>query len=532
MLRPRTDQAHPTRGDRVTGPLVTAITVLGVDALTLGAFAAHPIYLACVAYSVLRGGMGAGLASSALVIGDAVLRAVAVPFGLAEPFAQVNIVALSCLVLVLVTGHLKRRADRVVELAEANQQLTGQLIERARSEEAALALAAMTRELVEPLDSSRVHHRIVSTILELFRVRQATLYRLDAVSQELVCVAAAGDVDDTRWLGRRVPCARGIAGRAIRERRVVCAEQTAVAELPSPGETLALPLRARGTVLGALTLGAFEGRAFGETDLRLLSIFAGHAALALENSRLYEDLRATLEQLSESQSRLLDDARLRASEEVAAGVAHHVNNRLMVILAGIQLLMPKLADAAHRSALEIVERTTLDTARLVDRLRQFTQGRPRATAESADLNLAVQRAVDLCRADHAEALVRGVDLDVSLELGAVPRVVADQALLEEALAHVVRNAIEALEDGGAITIATWTSGAQALCAVSDTGAGMPADVLQRAAEPFFTTKGPQRPGLGLSSALGLMRQMGGRLDIRSEVDAGTRVTICLRAHVA
>jgi signal transduction histidine kinase len=527
--------------DRVTGPLITVITVLGLNALTNGDFVAHPIYLACVAYSVFRGGVASGLLSSALVVCDSlIIRAVEAPFGLDEP---VKLFGVACLVVVLVTGLLKRRADHASELSQANQQLTGQLIESARSEEAAMALAAMTRELVEPLEVSGVHHRIVSTILDLFRVRHAILYSLDTASQELVCVAAAGDVDDARWLGHRMPAGAGIAGRAILEHRLVCAseplrdrrdavEALAPRDVMGPAQTLALPLHARGKILGALTLGVGKGRIIGETDLQLLSIFAGHAALALENSRLYEDLRATLEKLSESQARLVDDARLRAHEELAAGVAHHVNNRLMVILAGIQLLLPKLTHDGHRNALEIVERTALDTARLVDRLRQFSMDRQRGAADSADLALAVQRAVELCRADLAEAQARGADVEVALELGSVPRVVADEALLEEALAHIVRNAIEAIADRGTVTIATWQAGASVMCAVSDTGVGMPDDVLQRAAEPFFTTKGPQRPGLGLSSALGIMRQMGGQLETRSGVDAGTRVTIRLRSYVA
>jgi signal transduction histidine kinase len=544
MFSTRREQPGRTLpADRLTGPLITAATVLGLNAVADGVFVAHPIYLACVAYSVFRGGVGSGLVSSGLVVSDSLLRAVDVPFGLEEPVRQVNIIALACLLLVLVTGHLKRRADRAAELSHANQHLTGQLLERARSEETALALAAMTRELVEPLDVSRVHHRIVSTILDLFRVRHAMLYWLDTASQELVCVATAGDVDDTRWLGRRVPAGAGIAGRAVLEHRLVYAGEAlrdeggildgrAVREMAGAGQTLALPLRARGKVLGALSLGVAEGKALGDTDLQLLSIFAGHAALALENSRLYEDLRATLERLSESQARLVDDARLRASEEVAAGVAHHVNNRLMIVLAGIQLLLPKLTMDSHRTSLEIVERTVLDTARLVDRLRQFTMARLRGAADSADLNLAVQRAVELCGADHAEAETRVGRIDIVSELGAIPRVVADEALLEEALAHVVRNAIEAVADGGTITIATWAAGTSVLCAVRDTGVGMPEDVLQRAAEPFFTTKGPQRAGLGLSSALGIMRQMGGQLDIHSEPGTGTRVTARLRSYIS
>jgi signal transduction histidine kinase len=518
-------RSFPT--DALAGPLITATTVLGLNALMDVPFVAHPLYLACVAYSVFRGGVASGLASTALVVADSLLRSFDVPLGLEEPFQQVKVVALACLMLVLVTGHLKRRADRAHELSQANQQLTGQLIERARSEEAALGLAMMTRELVEPLDVGRVHHRIVATILDLFRVRRATLYWLDTAAQELVCVAAAGDVDGASGLGRRVPAGTGIVGRAVREHRLIAAE--ALREDP---DTLALPLRARGKVLGALTVGLAEGKTFGETELQLLSIFAGHAALALENSRLYEDLRATLDRLSESQARLVDDARLRASEEVAAGVAHHVNNRLMIILAGIQLLMPKLASDVHRTALEIVERTVLDTARLVDRLRQFTMARPRGAADSADLNLAVQRAVELCHADHAEAETRAGRIEIDLELGSVPRVVGDEALLEEALGHIVRNAIEAVADGGRITITTSATGTSVLCAVRDTGPGMPDDVVQRAAEPFFTTKGPQRAGLGLSSALGIMRQLGGQLDVQSQRDVGTRVTVRLRPYVS
>jgi signal transduction histidine kinase len=531
------------RTDRLTGPLVTAVTVLGVNALTDGDFVAQSIYLACVAYAVFRGGVASGLISTGLVVGDAVVRAVAVPFGLAEPFRHVNFVALTCLVLVLVTGHLKRRADGALELSRENHELTRQLEQRGRADQAAMALAALTRTLVEPSDVGGLHQHIVSTIHEAFGVRQTMLYSVDRASQELVCVAAAGEIDDTRWLGHRTPAGAGIAGRAVVERRAICAADTceerdapdvcATQQATGSVPMLALPLHARGRVVGALTLVMAEGQRLDETNSELLSIFAGQAALALENSRLSVDLRAALDKLGESERRLADDARLRAIEEVAAGVAHHVNNRLTVILAGIQLLMPKLGDNRDwRRSLEIVERATLDTAHLIERLRQFTRGRPRQLAESADVNLAAQRAVELCHADRADAEARGATPEIVLELAPVPRVVGDEALLEEALAHVIRNAIEALAEPGVVTITTWAVGGSVLCAVTDTGPGMPDDVTQRAAEPFFTTKGPQRPGLGLSCALGLVRQLGGQLDIRSEVNVGTRVTVGLRAYVS
>ena len=100
------------------------------------------------------------------------------------------------------------------------------------------------------------------------------------------------------------------------------------------------------------------------------------------------------------------------------------------------------------------------------------------------------------------------------------------------MAHIVRNAIEAVAGRGTVTITTSVSESGVLCRVADTGVGMPGDVAQRAAEPFFTTKGPQRSGLGLSAAHGIMRQMGGQVEIESTPDAGTRVAVRLRPYGA
>ncbi len=490
-------------------------------------FVAQPIYLACVMYSVFRGGVGSGLASTAIVVGDALIRAVAVPLGLDAPLRDVKVVALACLIVVLVTGHLKRRADRVGELSRANHELAGQLVERARTQQAATALAAMSREIAEPFEPRRVHQSLVSTIVDLVDAHQAMLYWLDPTSQELVCVATAGSVDETRWLGQRMAVDHELAARAIHDHQVLAIRQAGEADARSE-QTLAMPLRVRGKILGAVTFDIAPDKAIVETDVQILSVFAGHAALALENAQLYEELRVTLAKLSESQIRLIDGARLRATEEMAAGVAHHVNNRLMVILTGIQLLMSKLTGDEHRRSLEVVERAALNTAWLIERLRRFTLGRATEAAESADLNLAVRRALEICEPDIADAESRGAAVDIALELGSIPRVVADEAMLEEALSHVLRNAIEAVAHRGTVTITTWASGDAIICAIVDTGAGMPGSVARRATEPFFTTKGPLRVGLGLSSALGIMRQMGAQLEIESTVAVGTRVTIRLK----
>ena len=171
VLNVRLQSVRAIRGSRLAGPFVTAVAILCLTALADADVVAHPVYLACVVYAVFSGGVGSGLASTAIIVVDALIREVAVPFGLAEPLREVKTMALACLILVLVTGHLKRRVDRAAELSLANRLLAGQLSERMRNDEAASALAAMTREIIEPVEREQVHDQIVRTVLDLVRVR-------------------------------------------------------------------------------------------------------------------------------------------------------------------------------------------------------------------------------------------------------------------------------------------------------------------------------------------------------------------------
>jgi CheY-like chemotaxis protein len=89
----------------------------------------------------------------------------------------------------------------------------------------------------------------------------------------------------------------------------------------------------------------------------------------------------------------------------------------------------------------------------------------------------------------------------------------------------VLNALDAMPDGGCVTVRTWLEDGWAYCSVADTGAGMSADVRQRALQPFFTTKGPKGVGLGLSVSLGIVQRHRGEMDIRSVVGDGTTVKL-------
>jgi PAS domain S-box-containing protein len=179
-----------------------------------------------------------------------------------------------------------------------------EITERKQAEDAAGALARVSHELAGTLDLAEASERVVSTVLDLFRVGHAGLFTLDPGSDTLVCVAIAGEGHHDKWKGRTLPPGAGVVGRAILEGRAVWSpdvgsgdhsdipewlrERTAVEGHRS---VVAVPLISRGEVLGALSLASSSERVFTEGERGLLSGFADAAALALQNARLYDDAR-------------------------------------------------------------------------------------------------------------------------------------------------------------------------------------------------------------------------------------------------
>jgi len=139
-----------------------------------------------------------------------------------------------------------------------------------------------------------------------------------------------------------------------------------------------------------------------------------------------------------------------------------------------------------------------------------------------------QEVLDLTRPRwHNEALLRQIRIDTALDLGAIQPVAGELAPLREVLMNLVLNAIDAMPGGGRLGVRTWADGQGVHCDVSDSGAGMPEEVRQRALDPFFTTKGPKSTGLGLSVTYGIIQRHNGKLEIDSAPGRGTTVHVTL-----
>lgn len=415
------------------------------------------------------------------------------------------------------------------------------LDESERRRRTAEKLAEVGRLLSQSLDPHEVGQRIADSVLALLDARLSVVYQVVEASGDLLALAVSGDVGALLRPTMVVPRDGAVVGLAVRDRRPVIVNDIladprvaltdslrTTVERIGCRSVLAVPLEVDHRAVGALAVGDRQGRVFGEADVALVCAFADQAAIAVRNSRLHERLQAALELARGSQERLVEAERLDAVGQLASGIAHHLNNLLMVILGRVQLVQHQMPAPEFGESLAIVESAALDGAELIRRLQAFAEVQALAAAVPVNLDEVATEAIDAMRERcDEEARARGVRIDLTLESGDVAAVAGEHRAIRESLENIILNAVEALAAGGAITVTTWSAEGAVYCAIADTGVGMSDEVRRRALEPFFTTKGPQRAGLGLSLGHGVLTRLGGELRIESAEGAGTVVTLRL-----
>ena len=263
-------------------------------------------------------------------------------------------------------------------------------------------------------------------------------------------------------------------------------------------------------------------------------------------------LEETLTQLQQAQQGAIRHERLTALATMAAGIAHDFNNALTLIHGYSELLLggaqegkngTETARTAQSETVTKYVRTIMmaarDAARTVSRLRAFHRtDENEETRLAVNLNQLVKQAVTLTAPRwRDEVQARGLRVSVRPELDEVRPVLGDPAELREMLTNLIFNAVDALPEGGRISIRTFleagsNSGSERVCLeVRDNGIGMDETVRRRCLEPFFTTKGEHGSGLGLSGVYGIVQRHGGTLDIESAPGRGTCFRIVLPADV-
>ena len=256
---------------------------------------------------------------------------------------------------------------------------------------------------------------------------------------------------------------------------------------------------------------------FLQEERSLLNAVAGQVALIIERKQAEKD-RAKL------QDQLRHADRLATIGTLAAGVAHEMNEPVGNVLGFAQLAKtcPGLPESARRD-IEKIEAAALHTREIIRKLLVFARQVPPHKAR-VSVNRIVEEGLYFFEARCAK---EGVELVRSLAPD-LPEITADPSQLNQVLVNLVVNALQAMPDGGKLTVETRRCGGEALLIVEDTGTGMSEEVLEQILVPFFTTKDVgQGTGLGLPVAHGIVTSHGGSLKAASKVGCGTRFEIRL-----
>ena len=298
------------------------------------------------------------------------------------------------------------------------------------------------------------------------------------------------------------------------------------------------PLQSESTVFGVLVAARREPQSFSSGECEFLRQLSEHVALAAHQAQLYEALRRAYDDLRQTQQAMMQQERLRALGQMASGIAHDVNNALAPITLYLDMLLETETGMRPeaRQFLEIIQRATDDVAHTIGRMREFYRQRePELDTTPVALNELVRQVIDLTRARWSDMPTeRGVVVEMRTDLATdLPPILGVESELRDALINLVLNAVDALTDGGTITLRTRAAGPPESpvvhVEVTDTGTGMDEEIRRRCLEPFFTTKGERGTGLGLAMVYGVVQRHGAELDIESAPRRGTTVRLTFLA---
>jgi len=430
-------------------------------------------------------------------------------------------------------------ADQVA-VAEENARLYTST--RARADELAL-LYEIGMGLTSTLDFSAVVQAALSRILRLFHAEDVSLLLTDSWSGALRFVrtmTAGGTLVDTPI---RPGWGEGLAGWALENCQPVLAEDVLEDERFSeqvdrhtanqPRALMAVPLLTPDYTVGVIEVGSSQPGAYSGHDLHTLQAMASTLTVALVNARLYSETNTLLREREQAQAQLVHAEKMAALGRLVASIAHEINNPLQAVQLCLTLVEEELesGQGPPQSFLGVIRGEIERISAIVRRMHDFY--RPaREELEPVDLHTVLDSVLELTgqQLQHSKVTVERV------WAGELPRVQANPDHLKQVFLNLVLNAVAAMPEGGILRIVTAADvmpdrdDRRVLSAVriefSDTGVGMPPEVLSRLFEPFFTTKA-DGSGLGLSISYGIIQSHNGQITVTSQEGEGTRFSILL-----
>ncbi|MEK6576934.1 MAG: ATP-binding protein [Nitrospirota bacterium] len=239
------------------------------------------------------------------------------------------------------------------------------------------------------------------------------------------------------------------------------------------------------------------------------------------------ELRARMDELKSTRDQLIHSARLAALGELAGHIAHEINNPLTSVLGYTSLLIETESDPERTTQLKIVEGEGLRAREIVKKLLDFAH-QVELKRERVDINHIIKVVLSLVT---GPARASNIAIKEEYTEG-LPDIMVDVSQIEQVFLNIINNSMDAMPNGGILTVKSFLAGGYITVSVSDKGRGIEAEMLPRIFEPFFTTKDKvSGAGLGLSVSLGIIERHGGKIDVESSVGEGTKFTVRLPVAV-
>ncbi|PAW76386.1 MAG: hypothetical protein B9S32_15390 [Verrucomicrobia bacterium Tous-C9LFEB] len=427
--------------------------------------------------------------------------------------------------------------------------------ERVRSQlERLNLLHQITRAIGERQDLRSIFQVAIGSVEEQLPVDFSCVGLYDREKNELVITSVGGRsgklaLDLAMTEDAHVPIDQNGLSRCVRG-QLVYEPDISRSEFPFPkrlargglNSLVVAPLQVESNIFGVVVAARRSANAFTSGECEFLRQLSEHVALASHQAQLHAALKQAYDDLRRSQQTVMQQERLSALGQMASGIAHDINNAL----SPATLYLSSLLDGSSsefspetREYLETVQCAVEDVAQTVSRMREFYRPHEeRMPLTPVDLNRMVKQVVDLTRVRWKDLMQqRGVEISLRTDLMTdLPKVTAVESEMREALTNLVFNAVDAMPDGGTLTIATrvmenspnsdkgWV-GRFVSVEVSDTGAGMSEETRQRCLEPFYTTKGERGTGLGLAMVYGVVQRHCGEVEVESTPGKGTTVRL-------
>lgn len=237
---------------------------------------------------------------------------------------------------------------------------------------------------------------------------------------------------------------------------------------------------------------------------------------------LAQSFNTMVKNLSETQRKLIQSEKLASIGQLAAGVAHELNNPLANISLNAEMLMRTCKDETTARKLKVIEENVASAAKIIRDLLDFSR-EPRLELEYLDVNEVIEKTLE-----SLKYKMKGIKLVKNLY--PVPEILGDRVRLRQVFTNLISNAIQAMEEGGTLTITSQRVGNWVEVKVSDTGKGIAREHLSKIFDPFFTTKGVGKgTGLGLAITYSIVQKHKGWIDVESEIGKGTTFTVKLPA---